>query len=461
MGIVETSKVAFTTFELSGPAYQWWRAYEEGSPAEEASLTWAQFSKMFLREFVPQRLRDAWHVEFEQLRHSAMTVSKYAVRFSELSRHAPALVSIFRERVCRFIEGLNYGIRFSMARELETDTQYQKVIEIARRLDGMRGREREDMEAKRPRDFGTYSGARAPVATHHGRGYVSYPVHLALPASSGIPATLKSQVSHYALPLSSAPLARGAFSGQSSRPSPSQFQQQRPPRACFEYGDTRHMVRDCLKLRRGAPPQTTQTPHIPQGPQTSQAMVIAPVATPPAQPARGGGDSVVVDRVYRSCLVVLGGFERRVDRFLLSMVDFDVILGMDLLSPYHANLDCHAEMVTFAMPGLPRLEWRGTLDYVPSKVMYFLKAYQMVGKGCDASLAFVRDVSVDTPTVESVQLNKVTVKNMYPLPCIDDLFDQLQGARVFSKIDLRSGYHQLNIRDPNISKTACRTQYGH
>ncbi|XP_019251573.1 PREDICTED: uncharacterized protein LOC109230542, partial [Nicotiana attenuata] len=59
------------------------------------------------------------------------------------------------------------------------------------------------------------------------------------------------------------------------------------------------------------------------------------------------------------------------------------------------------------------------------------------------------------------QLNKVTVKNRYPLPRIDDLFDQLQGARVFSKIDLRSGYHQLKIREPDIPKTAFRTRYRH
>ena len=59
------------------------------------------------------------------------------------------------------------------------------------------------------------------------------------------------------------------------------------------------------------------------------------------------------------------------------------------------------------------------------------------------------------------QLNKVTVKNKYPLPRIDDLFDQLQGASLFSKIDLRSGYHQLKIRVSNIPKTTFRTWYGH
>jgi hypothetical protein len=57
-------------------------------------------------------------------------------------------------------------------------------------------------------------------------------------------------------------------------------------------------------------------------------------------------------------------------------------------------------------------------------------------------------------------LNEVTVKNKYPLPRIDDLFDQLRGACVFSKIDLRSGYHQLKIRECDISKTAFVSRYG-
>jgi hypothetical protein len=59
------------------------------------------------------------------------------------------------------------------------------------------------------------------------------------------------------------------------------------------------------------------------------------------------------------------------------------------------------------------------------------------------------------------QLHKVTIKNKYPLPRIDDLFDQLKDAKIFSNIDLRSWYHQVRIKDEDISKTAFRTRYGH
>jgi len=265
------------------------------------------------------------------------------------------------------------------------------------------------------------------------------------------------------------------------------------------------------------------------------------------------GDSIMVDHVYRSCVVTIGSLETSVDLLLLDMVDFDVILGLDWLSTYHAILHCHDKMVTLDMPGLPRLEWKGTLGHSPSKVISYVKARRMVEKGCLAYLAYIRDPNTEVPSMDSVpvvrefpdvfhadlrgmppdrdidfcidlapgtkpisippyrmappelkelkeqlqdllnqgfirpsvspwgapvlfvkkkdgsmrmckdyrQLNKATIKTKYMLPRIDDLFDQLQGARVFSKIDLRSGYHQLKIRASDVPKTAFQTRYGH
>ncbi|XP_070023181.1 uncharacterized protein [Nicotiana sylvestris] len=71
------------------------------------------------------------------------------------------------------------------------------------------------------------------------------------------------------------------------------------------------------------------------------------------------GDSVVVDQIYRSCMVTFCGYETRTDLLLLDMTKFKVILGMDWLSLYHAILYFHAKTVTLAIPELPRLEWKG------------------------------------------------------------------------------------------------------
>jgi hypothetical protein len=79
--------------------------------------------------------------------------------------------------------------------------------------------------------------------------------------------------------------------------------------------------------------------------------------------------------------------------------------------------------------------------------------------GCSALFVEKKDKELRL-CVDYRPLNAVTIKNKYPLPCIDILFDQLAGAQVFYKIDLRSGYHQIKIRAEDIPKTAFTTRYG-
>jgi hypothetical protein len=77
-----------------------------------------------------------------------------------------------------------------------------------------------------------------------------------------------------------------------------------------------------------------------------------------------------------------------------------------------------------------------------------------------APVLFVEKNGTKRMCIDYRSLNEVTINNKYPLPRIEDLFDQLRGASVFSKIDLRSGYHQLRIRPSDIPKTAFITKYG-
>ena len=80
--------------------------------------------------------------------------------------------------------------------------------------------------------------------------------------------------------------------------------------------------------------------------------------------------------------------------------------------------------------------------------------------GTPVLLAKMKDKTLQL-CIDYRQLNRVTIKNKYCLPRIDDLFDQLRGARVYSKIDLHTGYHQLRVREADIPKTMFRMRYGH
>jgi len=265
------------------------------------------------------------------------------------------------------------------------------------------------------------------------------------------------------------------------------------------------------------------------------------------------GETVNIDCVYKEIRVSINGLEMRVYLLPLELYDFEVILGMDWLGKYKAQIDCFAKTVTLQGLDGRRAIFKGERKIIPNCIISAMRARKLVQRGCEAYLAYVKDrekeselladipiikefpdvfreelpglppereveVSIDiipgsAPIAQSPyrmapaelaelkiqlqellekgfirpssspwgapvlfvkkkdgtlrlsidyrQLNKVTVKNKYLLPRIDDLFDQLKGARVFSKIDLRSGYYQLRIKELDVPKTAFRTRYGH
>ncbi|XP_070028924.1 uncharacterized protein [Nicotiana sylvestris] len=148
-GILESSGVAFTTFQFTGAAFTWWEAYERRRPAGAAPLTWQEFSTLFLEKWIPQSQREELRRQFEWLSQGDMTVSQYEARFSELARYASWIVPTDWERIKRFVDGLNYHFRILMTRERVLGISFEDAVDIARDIETARRQEREEREAKR------------------------------------------------------------------------------------------------------------------------------------------------------------------------------------------------------------------------------------------------------------------------------------------------------------------------
>ncbi|GJV12188.1 putative reverse transcriptase domain-containing protein [Tanacetum coccineum] len=220
--------------------------------------------------------------------------------------------------------------------------------------------------------------------------------------------------------------------------------------------------------------------------------------------------------VLRGCTLGLLGHPFDIDLMPVELGSFKVIIGMDWLAKYHALIvydgkvvripygdevliirgdDCDGgipivrefpEVFPEDLPGLPparQVEFQ--IDLVPGAAPVARAPYRLAPaemQELSTQLQELSDRGFIRPSsspwgapvlfvkkkdgsfrmcIDYRELNKLTVKNRYPLPRIDDLFDQLQGSRVYSKIDPRSGYHQLRVHEEDISKTAFRTRYGH
>ncbi|GJR13388.1 putative reverse transcriptase domain-containing protein [Tanacetum coccineum] len=245
------------------------------------------------------------------------------------------------------------------------------------------------------------------------------------------------------------------------------------------------------------------------------------------------GQLVEIDKVIKGCKLEIEGHVFDIDLIPFGYGSFDMIIGMDWLSNYKAEIIYHEKVVRIplsdgkvlrvveerpdekarllmsAKPSdkkqkeivvvrdfpevfsddlsglLPIREIEFRIELTPGATPVTKSPYRLApseleelsgqlkelqDKGFirpssspwEASMLFVKKKDGSfRMCIDYRELNKLTVKNRYPLPRIDDLFDQLQGSQFFSKIDLRSGYHQLRVHEDDIPKTAFRTRYGH
>ncbi|GJU12304.1 putative reverse transcriptase domain-containing protein [Tanacetum coccineum] len=187
--------------------------------------------------------------------------------------------------------------------------------------------------------------------------------------------------------------------------------------------------------------------------------------------------------ILRGCTLGLLDHPFNIDRMPIELGSFNVIIGMDWMVKYYAVIVCDEKIVhtpygneiliiqgdgsksgnksRLSIISCTKTEKNERIGYPTTRT--FDKGFiRPSSSPWGAPVLFIKkkDGSFQM-CIDYHELNKLTVKNRYPLPRIDDLFDQLQGSSVYSKIDLRFGYHQLRVRKDDIPKMGFRFRYGH
>ncbi|GJZ05592.1 putative reverse transcriptase domain-containing protein [Tanacetum coccineum] len=178
------------------------------------------------------------------------------------------------------------------------------------------------------------------------------------------------------------------------------------------------------------------------------------------------GNLVGTNTVIQGCTLILLNQPFKIDLMSIKLGSFNVVIGMDWLSKYHARIICDEKVIHIPING-KTLIIRGDKSKTKLSLISCIKTERSDASGLRTlQISSFRNAGTIEPTsrigrqrmcIDYRELNKLTIKNRYPLLKIDDLFDQLQGSSVYSKIDLRSGYHQLRVRNEDIPKTAFRT----
>ncbi|KAH0647574.1 hypothetical protein KY285_032822 [Solanum tuberosum] len=419
MQVTGNDRVELASYQLKDVAHIWFTQWKKNRGENAALVTWECFTRAFLDTFFPRELREAKAQEFMDLWQGSMSVQEYGLKLTQLSSK---LREISLGNRLRITKRLGYETMSTLSRN--------RVVEIAHSFS-------KTLQAKHLHQlvFHPPSFDRIIKVGHQDlslRGVFQLPGPTQL--VQGVVRTIWESVLQGRMGVLAAPTGRPTQQGTSSGISGDVY-------ALLDPGATLSFVTPYVAVNFGVSPETLLEPF-------SVSTTV--------------GDPVIARRVYKTFPITVSQKVTSADLVELEIVDFDIILGIS----------------------------------VPmGRFIYYLKARKMISKGYLYHLVRVKDSSFETLNLESVtvvnefpevfqkifpeflpkgkstsslrmcidyrKLNKVTIKNKYPIPRIDDLFDQLQGASHFSKIDLRSGYHQHRVRDSDILKIAIRIRYDH
>ncbi|GJT11459.1 putative reverse transcriptase domain-containing protein [Tanacetum coccineum] len=513
----EENKVTFATGTLTDDALSWWNAYAQPMGIEQANqITWTELKRLLTNKYCPRTEIRKMEEELYNLSVKGTNLKPYVRRFQELRVLCPKMVPNNEKLLEAFIGGLPRGIEGNVT--ASKPKTLEEAINIAQRLmDQVTKHNPMQVSSDNKRMFNdrrTFNNSSRNnnnyrnTNNRQNRRQEADRAYVVTPSENSRNAQQDPNV------------VMGMF-----------ILNQHLVKVLFDSGADRSFISILLASMLNIPSTTIDTFY---------------------DIEMADGNLVSTNIVIKGCTLTLLNQPFEIDLMPIKLGSFDVVIGMDWLSKYHAKILCNEKVVHIPING-ETLIIRGDQSKTRLNLISCIKTKRYISRGCQVFMIQVMEKKSDEKRLEDIpvvkefpdvfpedlpglppvrqvefqidlipgaapvartpyrlapsemqelsnqlqeltdrgfirpstspwgapvlfvkkkdgsfrmcidyrELNKLTIKNRYPLPRIDDLFDQLQGSSVYSKIDLRSGYHQLRVREEDIPKTAFRTRYGH
>ncbi|GJR46749.1 putative reverse transcriptase domain-containing protein [Tanacetum coccineum] len=516
------NKVTFATGTLTDDALSWWNAYAQPMGVEQANqITWTELKRLLTNKYCPRTEVRKMEEELYNLTVKGNDLKPYVRRFQELTVLCPNMVPNTEKLLEAFIGGLPRSIEGNVT--ASRPQTLEEAINIAQSLTT------EELSTTTPAATTTTVTPTPTIAT----------------TITNYNKTEGKKLLELMLLLHLETI--GHLTKNCRNKKPATGSNQLPVTiVCHACGEKGHYTNQCRKTNINAQGRAYML-------RDKNAHQDPNVVTDTFYDIEmADGNLVSTNTVIKGCTLTLLNQPFKIDLMPIKLGSFDVVIGMDWLSKYHAKILCDEKVVHIPING-ETLIIRGDQSKTRLNLISCIKTERYISRGCQVFMIQVMEKKSDEKRLEDIpvvkefldvfpedlpglppvrqvefqidlipgaapvartpyrlapsemqelsnqlqeladrgfirpstspwgapvlfvkkkdgsfrmcidyrELNKLTIKNRYPLPRIDDLFDQLQGLSVYSKIDLRSGYHQLRVRDEDIPKTAFRTRYGH